>query len=125
MKIKSKELTDDSHFLGHIIMDCLNKEATSKMTKVENRDSETEWEVKLFFEGVELDIRKFTKHLEKDYYQEVKRTAAKEDRKLFEKWKQDYKSKNSTNAQLSKIKKQLDKANNQLKNISESVAIIH
>jgi len=125
MKIKSKELTDASTFLGHIIMDCLNNEATTKMTAVENRDKETEWDIKLSFEGVELDIREFTKHLEKDYYQEVKKAAKKEDRILFEKWKQDYKSKNSTNAQLAKIKIQLDKANNQLKNISESVAVIN
>jgi hypothetical protein len=123
MKIKTKELTDASHFLGHIIIDCLNTEAGNIIH--DNRGKKTEWDIKLVFEGVELDIRKFTKHLEKDYYHEVERAEKKEAQKLFEKWKQDYKSKNYTNAQLAEIKIQLDKANNQIKNISENIVAIH
>jgi len=125
MKIKTKELTDASHFLGHIIIDCLNAEANKKMYEKTDRNDETEWDIKLIFEGVELDIRKFTKHLETEYYLLVERAERNEDKTRYEKWKQDYKSKNSTNAQLSKIKTQLDKANNQLKNIQESINNIH
>jgi len=122
MKIKTKELVDDKTFLGHIIMDCLNKEATKTLDNFEERDLETEFEIELKFNGVELDIRQFTKHLESSYDRSVASECKPEALKMFEKFKQDYKSKNSNNAKLSKIKAQLDKINNQLLNVNESIS---
>ena len=120
MKIKTKDLIDEKQFLGHIILDCLNKEAIKMLETFKERDEETEFNVELKFEGISLDIREFTKHLEEEYEHSVKKECETQALVMFDKFKQDYKSKNSNNSKLSKIKDQLDKVNNQLVNLNNS-----
>lgn len=127
MKITTADLTKETSMLSHLILNCMNKEANLKVDEVggNKRDENSKYDIQLLFEGVELDITKFSKMLERQFDDIVKRNAKPQAQELFEQWKQSYKSKNSTNSQLSKIKIQLDKANNQLKNIEESIAAIH
>ena len=121
MKIKAKEITDSNTLLGHIILDCFNKEAGESIKSLEGRNGETEYEINLSFNGVELDIREFCKNLQNSWSIAVNKSAKPQAQEIFEEMKQDFKSKNSTNFQLNKIKKQLEKVTNQLQNVSENV----
>jgi hypothetical protein len=121
MKLKTKEFTREVSFLSHLILDCVNKEVINLVSSMPTRDEDTEYDVELKFNGIELDIRKFTFHLEKAWKDAVQNACKPEAEKLFEKMKQDFKTKNSTNAQLNKINMQIEKANNQLKNIKDSI----
>lgn len=119
MKIKAKEITRKNTFLSHMILSTFNEEALNTIETPSNQ--ETEYNICLTFNGVELDIRKFCERLENSWENAVKKAVQPEANKLFEEMKHTFKSKNSKNAQLNKIKEQLQKANNQLKNIEEHI----
>lgn len=119
MKIKQKEITEEMTFLSHMILDCMSSEAQAKLP--EGRTKETQYDIKLSFEGVELDIRKFTKHLEQSWESEVSWAARNQANNIFEKKMQAYRSKNSTNAQIAKLNKQLEKANNILLMVKQNI----
>ena len=123
MKIKVSEITDSRDFLSHMILDCFNKEASKTIpdTKEGQDPRDKEHDICLTFNGVELDIREFCKHLEESYDASVENDAKPQAVKLFEDFKQKYKSENSNNAKLSKIKTQLDKINNQFMNVNNSI----
>ena len=124
MKIKVSEITESRDFLSHMILDCFNSEASKTIpeTKKGEHPEDKEHDICLTFNGVELDIRKFCKHLEESYDNSVKNDSKPQALKLFEEFKQKYKSENSNNAKLSKIKTQLDKINNQFMNVNNSIA---
>lgn len=121
MKFKVKEFTKEENFLSHLILDCLNDAALETVKDNNKRDGDTIVDIELKFNGVEIDIRRFTKHLEEAWDSEIIKATKPEANKLFEKMEHEFKSKKSTNAQLNKIRVQLQNANNQLKNISENV----
>lgn len=121
MKIKTKEIVDNKQFIGHMILDCFNKEASKTIDTTANTGDETEHDIQLIFNGVELDIRAFCKHLEEEWDREVRIACKPEATKLFDKMKHEFKSKNSMNSQLNKIRQQLEKATNQLGNVSDNV----
>jgi len=101
----------------------MTPEASLKVEKIggEKRNKNTEYDVQLLFEGEELDITIFAKKLENQFDDIIKARTEPYAQELFNKWKSKYISKNSTGSQIAKIKSQLDKANNQLKNISEGI----
>lgn len=121
MKFKTKQLTDNNELISHLILSCLNDTARLKIQSIENRDSETEYDISLRFEGIELDITEFIKLVEKQIDRMIDEKAAEKTNELFEKWKHSYKSKNSKAAKLEKIKEQFDKVNNQLSNINSQL----
>lgn len=121
MKIKIKEFTGNLSFLSHIILDCANKAAIKTVTDIEDRNEDTEIDIEFKFNGIDLDIRKFTTHLEEAYDSEVKKKCRPEAIKMFEEMKHTFKSKNSPGAKLSKINEQIQKANHQLINIQKSI----
>lgn len=121
MKFKTKEFTRTNNFLSHMILGSITEAAIDTVREIENRNGETEVDIELKFNGVEIDIRKFTQFLEEAWDGEVKKACQPEAKKLFEKMKHEFKSKNSTNAQLNKIREQLIKATNHLKNVEENV----
>jgi DNA repair ATPase RecN len=125
MKIKTKELVNNKGFIGHMILDCFNKEAAKTIDTKADRDENTEHDIQLIFNGVELDIRGFCKHLEEEWDRAVKNECKPEALKMFEKMKHEFKSKNSMNAQLSKIREQLNKATTQLSNVSNNLERIN
>ena len=59
MIMKTKELTDRKSMFSHLYMNSLNQAAYDEIQKVVPRDGETEWDVKLTLNGIELDICKF------------------------------------------------------------------
>ena len=121
MKLKAKELTDSKNFVSHIILSCFNNAAHDMISGIKGRNEETEYDIELKINGVDLDINKFAERLEGIYDEEVRRAASPEAERLLEIFKQKYRSKNSQAVKLSKIKDRIDKANNQLKNIQESI----
>ncbi len=122
MKIKTREITRENTLLSHMILNCLDGSTIEKHIETkEERNEETEYDIKLLFEGEELDITKFFQLLDKEWDGEVKRAskpyAEELAEELFEERKHTFMSKNSQNAKLESIRKQLEKVNNQLKNI--------
>lgn len=126
MKFKLGEITRENSFLSHMVLESIgdNKEALKTVTDIVDRDENTEVNVELTFNGVTLDVGKFVTRLEEVWEGEVRKAAAPEARKLFEKMKQDFKSKNSANAQLNRIREQMVKANNFLTNIEQNVELL-
>ena len=125
MKIKTKDLTNEHQILSHLVTSCLNEEANNIISSIEDRNGETEYDVKLIFEGVELDITRFSKKLDKQFDEIVKTSATPLANEIFEKWKHSFKSKNSKAMKLQKIIEQFDKINNQLLNIKQSIETIN
>jgi hypothetical protein len=123
MKIKIKEFTRQPNFLSHMILECVgsSKVAMDTVCDIEDRDENTEVEIEFKFNGVELDVRKFTRMLEDSYNEETKKAAKPSALEMFEKYKHDFKSKNSTAAKLSKVQAQFDKLKNQMINIQNSI----
>ena len=121
MKLKAKELTDPESFVSHIVLSCFNNAAHDMVRRIKGRNEETEYDIELRINGVDLNINKFAERLEGIFDEEVRSVAVSEAERLLEVFKQEYRSKNSPAAKLSKIKEQIDKANNQLKNIQESI----
>ena len=118
MKIKTSEITRENTLLSHMILTCLDSSTIKKhVQSKKERTGETEYEIKLSFEGEELDIKKFFELLDKEWDGEVKRAAKPYAEELFEERKHTFMSKNSQNSKLEAIRKQIEKANNQLKNI--------
>jgi hypothetical protein len=122
MKIKTGQITRENSVLSHILLNALNEEANKIIQSNPNRDANTEYEVTLTFEGVELDITKFTKRYQDQLEQWIENESLPQAQELFEKWKHKYQSKNSSNAKLQKIKTQLENANLQLQNIQQAIA---
>jgi len=120
MKFKIKEFTRENTTLSQLILTSITESAMATVPK-EDRKADTEVDVELKFNGVEIDITKFITRLEESWDNAIKRASITEAREIFEEMKHDFKSKNSANAQLSKINEQIQKANNQLKNISENI----
>lgn len=119
MKIKTNEITRKNTLLSHMILNCLDNSTIEKhISSKKDRNGETEYEIKLSFEGEELDIKKFFELLDKEWEGAVKRAAKPYAEELFEERKHTFMSKNSKNAKLESIRKQIEKANNQLKNIN-------
>jgi hypothetical protein len=125
MKIKTSEITRENTLLSHMILTCLDSATIKKHIKSkEDRTGDTEYDVKLSFEGEELDIKKFFKLLDEEWDGEVKKAAKPYAEELFEERKHSFMSKNSQNAKLEAIKKQIEKANNQLKNIESAFSCL-
>ena len=124
MKIKIKEFTRENTFLSHLILNSINEAALKTVTNDENRDGETEVDVELKFNGVEIDIRKFTTMLESSWESAVKKACKPEALEIFEKMKHKFKSEKSMNSQINKIREQIQKANNQLINISNNIDLL-
>jgi len=125
MKIKTSEITRENTLLSHMILTCLDPSTMKKHVEVkEDRDGDTEYEIKLSFEGEELDIKEFLELLDRSWEDAVRDAAKPYAEELFEERKHTFMSKNSKNAklegirnQIEKANKQIEKANNQLKNI--------
>lgn len=125
MQIKTKEISDKNSLLSHMILNCLDLSTIKKHVDTrEVRNSETEYDIKLLFEGDELDIRKFFKLLDSDWEGAVKEAASPYAEELFEERKHTFMSKNSDNAKLESIRRQLDKVTNQLENIKSAFSNI-
>lgn len=125
MQIKTKEISDQNNLLSHMILNCLDLSTLKKhVEKREVRNGETEYDIKLLFEGDELDIRKFFELLDSDWEGAVKKAAALYAEELFEERKHTFMSKNSDNAKLESIRRQLDKVTNQLENIKSAFSNI-
>jgi hypothetical protein len=122
MKLKTSDLINDNNMLSHLILSCMNELANQKVLSIEDKD--TDYEISLTFEGIELDITKFSKMLEKQFDDIVKSKAIPLANKLFDKMQHEYKSKNSKAMKLQKIKEQFDKVNNQLLNIQKDIQMI-
>jgi len=122
MKFKTKEITNENTLLSHMILNCLNSVAFKKVESVEGRNDETEYDIVLTFEGVELDIKKFFTLLDNEWESEMKRAARPEAELIFEEMKHTFISKNSTNAKLESIRKQVVKANEQMQNINNALS---
>ena len=138
MNITGKELLDENLFISHAVLNAIGEikgssgiidskieEYKAKMGCEPFSYANVEYDVKLFFEGHELDVRQFFNLLQKEYYSELKKTAKEEIEKgakeMFEKFKHEYKSKNSANAKLEKIRKQMEKCSLELQNITNGV----
>jgi len=132
MKIKIKEFTHINTLLSHALLTSAidkTKSVSSVVTaKQEWKDAtdssgtkNIEVNVQLTVEGVEIDVRKFFQRLENDFDTSTKRAARPIATELFETWKQKYKSTNSPAAKLEKIKSQVDRCVNELKNIDENL----
>lgn len=125
MKIKTSEITRENTLLSHMILTCLDSSTIKKhVQSKKERTGETEYEIKLSFEGEELDIKKFFELLDKEWDGEVKRAAKPYAEELFEERKHSFMSKNSQNAKLEAIRKQIENTNNQLKNIETAISFL-
>lgn len=121
MKIKTKEITRENTLLSHMILNCLGESTMKKhVYNKKERTGDTEYDIKLLFEGEELDIKLFFELLDKEWEDAVKRAARPYAEELFEERKHTFMSKNSTNAKMEAIRKQIEKANNQFINIQDS-----
>lgn len=125
MKIKTKEYTRTNNMFSYLIMTSITKEALDTVIHIEGRNGETEHEIILTFNGVELDVSKFAEKLENAYLEDVelaaKKAAVDKAEELFEKWKHHYESTNSSNAKLEKLKEQFNKVTNMLSNIDKGI----
>jgi len=122
MLIKTKEITQKNTLLSHMILNCLTKEVINdKIESKAERTGDTEYDIVLMFEGVELDIRLFTEHLDKSWDSCVSEATRPEAEKMFEELKHTFISKNSTNAKLESIRKQMIKVNEQMLNINNAL----
>ena len=125
MQIKTKEISDENSLISHMILNCLDLSTIKKHVETrEVRNGETEYDIKLLFEGDELDIRKFFELLESEWEGAVKEAASPYAEELFEERKHTFMSKNSDNAKLESIRRQLDKVTNQLENIKSAFSNI-
>lgn len=121
MKIKTSEITRENTLLSLMILTCIDKATIDKHFSIkEGRNGDTEYDIKLLFEGDELDIKKFLELLDKEWDGEVKKAAKPYAEELFEERKHTFMSKNSTNAKMEAIRKQIEKVSNQFSNIQES-----
>jgi hypothetical protein len=122
MKLKISDLINNNNMLSHLILSCMNELANQKVLSIEDKD--TGYEISLTFEGIELDITKFSKMLEKQFDNIVKSKTKLLANELFDKMQHEYKSKNPKIMKLQKIKEQFDKVNNQLLNIQKDIQMI-
>ena len=125
MDLEPSVFTRTNNLLPLAILRSVNDEATIKAHEKQNvckeNDTELTYDIKLVFEGVELDLVKFFDKLEKCWDESVKGEAKQEALVLFEKFKNDYVSKECNNSKLESIRKQIEKCNNQMLNISKSI----
>jgi len=123
MKIKTSKITRENTLLSHMILNCIDSSVIEKhVASRKDRTGDTEYDIKLLFEGEELNIKKLFEFLDKEWNDEVKNAAKPYAEELFEERKHSFMSRNSQNAKLESIRKQLEKANNELKNISENIS---
>lgn len=116
MEIKKREIVEEKTFLSYMILDCLNNEANNTI------DPKSDYiEIEFKCNGVELDFRKFTKHLEDSWDYTVNNAATDQAEERFEQMKHKFVSKNSSNAKLAKVKDQLDKLQVQFNNMINHV----
>lgn len=136
MNIDTQTLTDDGLLISHAVMESMhqNKETfeivKNKIAEYELKIGKTvndkdclkiEYDVKLIFEGVELDAMDFFNTLQSNLSELIDKSAKRQAIELFEKYKHEYNSKNSVNAKIDKIKQQFDKCNQELLNIKSSI----
>ena len=125
MELKPSVFTRTNNFLSHAILSSVNDGATrkayAKQDASKENDTELTYDIKLIFEGVEIDLVKFFERLENSWETSIKNEAVHEARVLFEKFKNDYVSKECNNSKLESIRKQIEKCNNQMLNISKLI----
>ena len=122
MKFKVKEIKNSKEgFISHMLFNSVPVKLIEKMANKEGYSDETEFEFELKFNGEVVDIKNFASFLEDNWDYGGKNAARPEANRLFEEMKHTFKSKNSTNAQLNKIKEQVMTANNHLKGIMTSI----
>lgn len=124
MEFTVKHLTDHKNLISHLVLSSMRNNSEAIETLPSDRTSETLVDVKLLFNGVELDINGFIETLESTWNAAVDKEANTLANERFEILKQKYISKNSTNAQLNKIREQLNKSNNILLGITSSLDLI-
>lgn len=124
MEFTVKHLTDHKNLISHLVLSSMRNNSEAIETLPSDRTSETLVDVKLLFNGVELDINGFIETLESSWNAAVDKEASNLANERFETLKQKYISKNSTNAQLNKIREQLNKTNNILLGITSSIDLI-
>lgn len=124
MEFTVKHLTDHKNLISHLVLSSMRNNSEAIETLPSDRTSETLVDVKLLFNGVELDINGFIETLESSWNAAVDKEASNLANERFEILKQKYISKNSTNAQLNKIREQLNKTNNILLGITSSIDLI-
>lgn len=110
MRIENKDF-DENIFLSLLILSCIEGTATE-----EDKNAE----ILLTFNGREVDIRKYAKRIERGYKEILEAKAIE----LLEDFKEDYLLKNTGKLQFVKLKKQFEKANNQLKQIEEKMEML-
>ena len=128
MLVKTADLTNSNKLISHAVLESLdgNSEAMKIVKdRVKNRTDkdckDIEYDVKLIFEDHELNIVKFFELLERSWDSQIQESAKKQAQELFETYKHSYNSKNSTNAKLEKVKKQLDKVTLELQNVNLAI----
>jgi predicted nucleic acid-binding Zn-ribbon protein len=97
------------------------KECMDKISKRKNRNKDTKWDVKLTFEGVELDINKFAEFIERNWKAMVHLEAKEKADEMFKARINKYMSKHSTNAKLENLKKQFEKINNRIYSVGLNI----
>ncbi len=121
-KIKNSEVVNRKSFIGHIILSSLNSKAIDTVRDIKDRDENTEYDVRFTFNGIELDFRKVCEFLDRNWDDCLNQIAKKEVDERFEKYKNEYNSKNCKTAKMEKIRIQLQKVTNQLKMVQDSIS---
>lgn len=125
MIIKTKDITDaicssvDHFTVGQLVLKSVNDTATASDLK-ESSENGT-YDVKLFVNGIELDVEMFVKKLEKRFNDASKIEGSKLCHEMLEQYKKDYDSKNSPNLKIDKLKRQIDKLGNYIVNLQTSI----
>lgn len=121
MKVKFKDLTDNGKLISHLVCEGLNEEAMKTLPPKGERNKDAEADITVLFNGVPLDVEKFFASMEEQFNTIVDRRAEPNAKKMLAKFINDYKSKNSNNAKLERIKQQCDKAFQQMTMIKQSL----
>lgn len=125
MKITTKDIVDSfatsiDHFtVGQLVLKSLNDTTTASELKESTENGI--YDVKLFVNGIELDVELFIKKLEHRFNTATEIEGSKISLKILEDYKQEYRSKKSSNLKLESIKKQMEKLNVQYNNLISSV----
>ena len=121
MKIQFRNYLDRSNnrtiedLLTYIVFTNTNSDNEEQICN--NHFQETgELDIEMKINGVEIDVETFFNEITKDYKEMEELGNTK-----FEKWKEQYISKNSEGAKYSKLKEQFDKVVNILENIKQNL----